>query len=119
MRGWRSMESCPKAAEGKTRIVLAWHVYQMCMVYDAEKARHNRFIVRWQEIPEDWIAVCDRAPSVRDANPLGVVIAKDSHGEVRLRGWHNTGPESGITHWMPTPDAPDDYLELREATDRL
>lgn len=114
MRGWRDMRSCPRAKHGKARKVLVWHVYQMCMVYDSEKALDNRFIVRWQEIPEDWIAIDERTPGFRDANVLGVVIVKDRHGEIKLRGWHHVNAENGIAYWMPTPDAPDNYLELRE-----
>ena len=117
MRGWRDMSSCPRAADGKSRVVLVWHVYQMCMVYDCEKARRNRFVVRWQEIPDEWIQLSERPPESRDANPLGVVIVKDRHGDIRLRGWHQTNRESGVTEWMPTPDAPDDYLQLRESAD--
>ena len=114
MRGWRDMSSCPTAADGRSRPVLVWHVYQMCMVYDCEKAHHNRFVVRWQEIPDEWIPVEERVPGSRDANPLGVVITRDNHGEVRLRGWNLATKENGVTHWMVTPDAPDDYLQLRE-----
>lgn len=117
MRGWRDMSSCPRAADGKSRPVLVWHVFQMCMVYDCEKARDNRFIVRWQEIPDEWIPVAERRPGFRDANPIGVVIIKDRYGDIRLRGWQQTGEASGITHWMPTPDAPDDYLRLRETVE--
>lgn len=115
MRGWRDMSSCPDGEGGRSRNVLVWHVYQMCMVYDCAKAHRNRFIVRWQEIPEEWIPAAERLPDSRDANPLGVVITKDSHGEVRLRGWNQVGTDSAIVSWMPTPDAPDNYLELREA----
>ena len=114
MTSWRSMLSCPRAENGKTRKVLVWHVYQMCMVYDCEKARNNRFIVRWQEVPDEWVPVGERLPNSHDANPLGVVIVKDSHGDIRLRGWHLVDRKSDITHWMQTPDAPDNYYELRE-----
>ena len=114
MRGWQNMSTCPRAVDGKSRLILVWHVYQMCMVYDCEKALDNRFIMRWQEIPDDWISLAERAPTSRDANPLGVVIVRNSHGDIRLRGWHSVNRESSITHWMPTPDAPDNYLELRE-----
>lgn len=114
MTCWHDMSTCPRSEDGKARCVLVWHVYQMCMVYDCEKARENRFIVRWQEIPDRWIPIEERMPGSADANVLGVVIVKDKHGDVRLRGWHQTNTESLITHWMPTPDAPDDYLELRE-----
>ncbi len=118
MNGWRYMESCPVAKDGHKRAVLVWHVYQMCMVYDPGKARDNRFIVRWQEVPDEWIPAGERLPDSRDANPLGVVIVKDSRGDIRLRGWHMVNMESEITHWMRTPDAPDHYLELREDVDK-
>lgn len=114
MRGWKDMSTCPHEENGISHPVLVWHVYQMCMVYDCEKAHLNRFIVRWQEIPDDWIPIDERQPGYRDANPIGVVIIKDSHGEIRLRGWHQANRESGVTHWMQTPDAPDNYLMLRE-----
>ena len=114
MRGWRDMKSCPKPVDGKPHPVLVWHVFQMCMVYDCKNAPDNRFIVRWQEIPDDWIPISERKPEFRDANVLGVVIVKDSYGDVKLRGWHHADKESGIVAWMPTPDAPDNYLELRE-----
>ena len=99
-------------------MVLVWHVYQKCMVYDSRKARKNRFVVRWMEIPESWIPVSDQRPVFRDANSLGVVIAKDIHGDVRLRGWRHARSEEGITHWMPTPEAPTDQKELRDQAER-
>lgn len=115
--GWLGMESCPRAEDRETRSVLVWHAYQRCMVYDCEKARDNRFIAYWQEIPDRWISVRDRKPGQEDANPLGVVIVTDTHGNVRLRGWQQAAGEAEITHWMPTPEAPDNYKELRGALD--
>ena len=115
---WLDMGTCPVPEDGKTRYVLVWHVYQKCMVYDSRKARKNRFVVRWMEIPENWIPVSDRRPVFRDANSLGVVIAKDIHGDVRLRGWRHARSEEGITHWMPTPEAPADQNELRDQAEK-
>lgn len=114
--GWRNMVTCPD--EEKPRSILVWHVYQMCMVYDCQKARRNRFVLFWQEIPDGWISVGERKPGIGDANVLGVVIAKDLHGDVRLRGWHCVSREEGFTHWMPTPRAPDNYKALRDRFDQ-
>lgn len=112
------MDTCPHAEDREGRRILVWHVYQRCMVYDCEKARDNRFIAYWQEIPDRWIPIADRKPTRGDANPLGVVIVKDTHGNVRLRGWQQAAGEPEITHWMPTPEAPENYKELREAMDQ-
>ena len=118
MNCWHRMDTCPKVKDDQEHPVLVWHVYQMCMVYDPGKALENRFVVRWREIPDEWIPVGERLPDCRDANVLGVVIVKDIHGEIRLRGWRLVRMDETITHWMPTPDAPDDYLELREAAEK-
>lgn len=111
---WEDMATCPVPDDGKSRFVLVWHIYQTCMVYDCIKARKNRFVVCWMEIPESWIPIRSRQPTHRDANRLGVVIVKDAHGDVRLRGWRNVSSEEGLTHWMPTPDAPVNLKQLRD-----
>ena len=118
MNCWHRMDTCPRTKGDQAQPVLVWHVYQMCMVYSPEKALENRFIVRWREIPDEWIPVSERLPGCRDANVVGVVIVKDRHGEIRLRGWRLVSMDEAVTHWMPTPDAPDDYLELREAAEK-
>ena len=112
--GWKEMTSC-RADE--RRVVLVWHVYQQCMVYDAVDALDNRFIVGWMEIPDRWISVAERVPAVTDANRLGVVIVKDTHGVIRLRGWRQARREDGIAWWMPTPEGPENQDELRKAVE--
>ena len=105
--GWRTMESCPRTEDGKGRPVLVWHVYNECMVYNCEKARGNRFIIRWMEIPGRWIRIEEKTPTSRDANTLGVVIAQDVHGTVKLRGWRQTDRDNGIVRWMRAPEGPE------------
>ena len=87
------------------------------MVYSTLKARENRFNVYWQEPPTEWIDPHDRLPTKEDADPQSCILVIDSHGDLRVRGWHQVEKPSDVRKWAPRPAPPDNYQELRANAD--
>ena len=112
--GWKDISTCP-IAESKedARYIIVWHVFQGAMVYSTLKARENRFNVYWQEPPTEWIDPHDRLPTKEDADPQSCILVIDSHGDLRVRGWHQVKKPSDVRKWAPRPAPPDNYQELR------
>lgn len=116
--GWKDISTCPFAVKPEdARRIIVWHVFQGVMVYSTLQARENRFNVYWQEPPTEWIDPHDRLPTAEDADPLSCILAIDSHGDLRVQGWHQVEKPSDVRGWAPCPKPPYNYKELRKNAD--
>lgn len=116
--GWIPLRECPPAAaeseKGKIPTLLMWHVYQGVMPCRADEWRKNRFFVYWRPVPDiGWISTAERVPGNTDKDRDNCVLARDIDGRIKVTGWHQFETNHTLTHWMRTPEPPDDFRELR------
>lgn len=112
--GWISIaERPPTAEDGET--VLVWHVYQGVMAVARENYHKNRFYSHWKPIPtEGWIDVRDRKPTAEDGDVWRCVLMRHETDGFKVTGWHQLEYDHYYICWLRTPEAPDDYIELRK-----
>ena len=111
--GWISLTERPPTAEDG-EYVLVWHVYQGTMAVAREDYSKNRFYSHWKPTPtEGWIDVNDRKPTIEDGDVWRCVLTRHQYYGFKVTGWHQLEYDRYYTHWMPTPELPDDYIELR------
>jgi len=105
-------EEGPRAAAGE--VLLIWHVFQGAMLCRAEDLRENRFFRYWQHIPrEGWILSEERRPARADADGNRCVLAEHYDWGLKITGWHHFSTDPRWYLWMPTPEPPEDYRQLR------
>ena len=112
--GWKDISTCPCGDKPEdARMVLVWHVFQGFIVCSTRDAPENRFNVYWREPPEEWIDPHDRLPTKDDADEQNCVLIVDSHGEMRVTGWHQIQDTESAMKWAARPEPPSDYKILR------
>lgn len=65
-----------------------------------------------------WISVQDRRPTADDADVYGCVEVWHIWQGVMIMGWHQVDNNRFVTHWMPTPDPPENHKKLRETWEK-
>lgn len=112
INGWIHRESrMPAEADGdSTGKVFAWHVYQGVILTRWDDFAKISFNVYWMRISEGindpWIAVTERKPTKKDSDAHNCVLAKSSHGDVSITGFHQFEWNSDLTHWLHLPLPP-------------
>ena len=118
--GWIHRESrLPAETDGdSTGKVFAWHAYQGVMLTRWDDFPKNSFNVYWMRLSEGikapWIAATERKPTKEDSDALNCVLARSSHGDISITGFHQFDWNSDLTHWLSLPLPPSDYKELRK-----
>ena len=111
--GWISLnERTPAPADGE--YVLVWHVYQGTMAIRREEYTKNRFYSHWKPIPaEGWIDKNEHMPTAEDGDVWRCVLTRHEIYGFKVTGWQQLEHDRYYTHWMCTPEPPDDFVELR------
>lgn len=112
-KGWIPIrERPPNEQDGE--IILVWHVFQGTMAVPRDKYHENRFYSHWRAMPaEGWIDAETRLPTKQDSDVWGCVLTRHEFYGFKVTGWHQFEWNDYYTHWMHTPEPPDDYIELR------
>lgn len=66
-----------------------------------------------------WTRIDIRPPTKADADRFGCVLAWHELQGVLIRGWQNLYDSRFITHWMRTPDDPENGTAKAERRDEL
>lgn len=117
--GWISVKDRLPAQEDGDEYgyVFVWHAYQGVMLTAWNQFR-NRFYAYWmptKHITADlWIKATERKPTKADADTLNCVLAKNTHEGIKVTGWHQFDLDSAFTEWLPLPEPPSDFRELRK-----
>ncbi|MBQ4492627.1 MAG: hypothetical protein II967_04970 [Deltaproteobacteria bacterium] len=111
--GWINLkEHTPAPEDGE--YVLVWHVYQGTMAIRREECTKNRFYSHWKPIPtEGWIDKNEHMPTVEDGDVWRCVLTRHEIYGFKVTGWQQLEHDRYYTHWMRTPEPPDDFVELR------
>ena len=111
--GWISLnERTPAPVDGE--YVLVWHVYQGTMAIRREEYTKNRFYSHWKPIPaEGWIDKNEHMPTAEDGDVWRCVLTRHEIYGFKVTGWQQLEHDRYYTHWMRTPEPPDDFIELR------
>ena len=111
--GWISLnERTPAPADGEYALV--WHVYQGTMAIRREEYTKNRFYSHWKPIPaEGWIDKNEHMPTAEDGDVWRCVLTRHEIYGFKVTGWQQLEHDRYYTHWMRTPEPPDDFIELR------
>ena len=105
-----------KPAKRDGEFVLMWHVYQGAMVERRQQYRSNRFYSHWRPMPtEGWIDARERKPTIADSDVWHCVLTRHEIDGFKVTGWHQFDVDRYLTHWMPTPEPPPNYRELRNS----
>ena len=111
--GWISLSKrTPAPVDGE--YVLVWHVYQGTMAIRREEYTKNRFYSHWKPIPaEGWIDKNEHMPTAEDGDVWRCVLTRHEIYGFKVTGWQQLEHDRYYTHWMRTPEPPDDFIELR------
>lgn len=118
--GWIHRESrLPAETDGdSTGKVFAWHAYQGVMLTRWDDFPKNSFNIYWMCLSEGikapWIVATERKPTKEDSDALNCVLARSSHGDISITGFHQFDWNSDLTHWLSPLLPPSDYKELRK-----
>lgn len=66
-----------------------------------------------------WIDLRDRKPTKDDSDAAGCVLFWHVYNGVMLTGYFQTEYNRFLTHWMPTPEAPDNHQELKKQMEAM
>lgn len=116
--GWIKAKECrPMRKDGDEEgYVLVWHVYQGAML---ARWNHisNPYVAYWMPIrhitASQWILATERKPTKAEADFQSCVLAKTTREGIKVTGCHQFYTDSTFTAWLPLPEPPSDYRELR------
>lgn len=117
--GWISAKDrLPSQEDGdEYGYVFAWHVYQGVMLAAWNQFR-NQFYAYWMPTNHItaglWIKATERRPTKADADAFNCVLARNVHDGIKVTGWHQFEETSTFTEWLPLPEPPSDFRELRK-----
>lgn len=113
-RGWMTFqEREPEESDAADGTILVWHILQGAFARPAGVPKSAMY-THWKRIPRaGWIAAADRKPAIGDADPMGCVLARSESDGTKVTGWHQFEHDTPYTHWMPTPEGPEDAEEYR------
>ena len=94
--------------------LLIWHVFQGVMAETWEERHFTPMFTHWQPMPrKGWISAADRRPSAEDADIHSCVLARHEYDGIRVTGWRQFQCDKYLTHWIRTPEPPEDYISYR------
>lgn len=105
-------------ARGKKQQIIVWHIYQGAMVDKFCRARFHTHYTHYTKVPDNmalWNNAQEKLPQESDADIYGCVLAIHKYDGLKVTGYHQIKPQSGYTHWMKLPDAPEDAKEVFSA----
>lgn len=118
--GWDSQGE-PSACRDRRRStgkVLCVARLSGCDAYTMGRFPQELVNIYWMRLSEGikapWIVATERKPTKGDSDALNCVLARSSHGDISITGFHQFDWNSDLTHWLSPPLPPSDYKELRK-----
>lgn len=115
-RSWVQFASRePEEGDYTDGYLLVWHILQGAFARKRTGRPLSKLYSHWRTMPtEGWIAAAEKKPTAQDADHMGCVLARSDTDGYKVTGWHQFAHDPRFTQWMPTPEEPEDAVELRK-----
>lgn len=113
--GWTAFDEAePEESACLYGYLLIWHVFRGVVVETWTERRATAMYTHWMAMPrKGWIASAERKPTAEDADIMNCVLARHEYDGIMVTGWHQFGHNRFLTHWMKTPQPPNDEMDYR------
>lgn len=113
--GWTAFDvQEPEASACLEGFLLIFHVFRGVLAEPWEKRHDTPMFTHWKSIPhKGWTDARKRIPTAADGDIAHCILARSETDGFRVTGWHQLERNPHYTHWMPTPEPPEDAAEYR------
>ena len=113
--GWTAFDKQePEESVCIEGFLLIFHVFRGVLAEPWEKRHNTPMFTHWNPMPrKGWTDAKKRMPTAEDGDIHRCVLARSETDGFRVTGWHQFAHNAHYTHWMPTPERPEDAAEYR------